>query len=311
MRTLIGWLSSLGESDSKILVPALVAAVVSALVSYLFKRLEQRDKLSFEYEHEQRKKLRELIGRYHGRMIAAARSYNHRMWNIYQNADKGWHKRPSHTHPSDVGYYLLSFVHRFLSLQALLRRFEVQSIVLDGRIAAPTDFVFVKYARSLEWVMADSALFAGLTYDNSMQTDHFFADNLREYCDYVLVGDDVISLDQLREKLTRSVVVEPVFSFFNGICRNEQRLRWDRMVALHLLVLAFINRFGFETDRSTDDHFATAARQTKNPIVLTNLVHGIERMGLKKEREARRILKAAALASAGTVSQNQVNGGSG
>lgn len=73
------------------LLSAGVAAVVSASTTYLLERFKTRDNLTAEYEHEQRKKLRELIGRYHGRFLQASVSLNHRLWNLYANCDKGWH----------------------------------------------------------------------------------------------------------------------------------------------------------------------------------------------------------------------------
>src|SRR5215218_8364111 len=65
------------------LVAAIMAAAVSVLTSilavlftplgsYLVAKRQLRDRLKTEYEYEQRKKLRDLIGRYHGRVLHAA-----------------------------------------------------------------------------------------------------------------------------------------------------------------------------------------------------------------------------------------------
>jgi hypothetical protein len=35
--------------------------------------------------------------------------------------------------------------------------------------------------------------------------------------------------------------------FFDGLRADEPRLRWDRLVALHLLVIAFRSAIGYET----------------------------------------------------------------
>lgn len=34
--------------------------------------------------------------------------------------------------------------------------------------------------------------------------------------------------------------------FFNGMNRLEDRLRWDRIVVLHLILIAFINTIGYD-----------------------------------------------------------------
>ena len=65
-------------------------AIVSAVVSYVLKRREIRFNLDVEYEYEQRKKLRNLIGSYHGRALQAANRLNQRFWNLYAYVGKGW-----------------------------------------------------------------------------------------------------------------------------------------------------------------------------------------------------------------------------
>jgi hypothetical protein len=169
----------------------LVSAIVSAAVSYYFKRREARHKLAVEYEYEQRKKLRDLIGRYHGRLLHACNSLSYRFWNLYQNANAAWldsdgdYKRP--------GYYLLSFVHRFLAIFSFIRQFENEAIYVDGRIAEQMDFIFLSYLEAIRWVMTDVALFDGIPYDNSHQRDHFFADNFRQYCDGCIADGQFIT----------------------------------------------------------------------------------------------------------------------
>jgi hypothetical protein len=69
-------------------------------------------------------------------------------------------------------------------------------------------------------------------------------------------------------------------------------LRWDRLVALHLVLLAFINRFGYARQRSQQDQFNDAARQMRHAQVLENLVAGLPRRDLGTDREARRVVKS-------------------
>src|SRR5687767_2951191 len=82
--------AELAHTKTDLLWAAVVSAIVSAAISYWFRRGETRHKAEVDYEYEQRKKLRELIGRYHGRLLNAANSMNYRMWNLYSNEGKGW-----------------------------------------------------------------------------------------------------------------------------------------------------------------------------------------------------------------------------
>ena len=117
------------------LAAALVAGVVSIFVTivsilftpignYLLTKRQLHDKLTAEYDYEQRKKLRDLIGHYHGRVLQAAEEFHYRMLAIYFSKDKGWLGIP-HDY-REVGtdpryYFFQSTVHRFLALFAIVR----------------------------------------------------------------------------------------------------------------------------------------------------------------------------------------------
>lgn len=77
--------------------PVLIAAVVAFLtavatspLTFLVQRALLRQKAKTDYEFEQRRELRSLIGRYHGRMLEAADSFQHRLFNLYVNVGEGW-----------------------------------------------------------------------------------------------------------------------------------------------------------------------------------------------------------------------------
>ncbi len=285
-------LSDLLTSKTELLWAALVSAIVSAAVSYFFKRRETRYTAEVAYEYEQRKKLRELIGRYHGRLLNAANSMNYRHWNMYANHKQGWLKVGGKY--SKAAYYFRSSVYRFLNVCALVRQLEAEALLLDARIAQKEDFVFLNYTAALHWVMTDVALTDGLPYDSFHQTDHFFSDQFRQYCDACLYDGSFISLEKFSKLLdSKSIAVDPVLHYFDGINSSEARLRWDRLVAFHLLLMAFINSFGYKRQRSTQEHFVDAAKQIKNLRVLENLVTWLPRHDLGRDPEATKIIRAA------------------
>ena len=278
------------SSKTDILWVALVSAAVSAAVSYYFRKREARHNLALEYEYGERKKLRELIGRYHGRLLQTSNSLNYRFWNLYSNAHAGWLDVGGDY--SRSGYYFISFVHRFLAVCTLIRQFENEAIYVDARIAEKKDFTFLNYLAALRWVMTDVALFAGVPYDTSHQRDHFFADNFRQYCDACQVEGDFISYQGLSELIAEDHSLDPVLQFFDSLCPSEDRLRWDRLVAFHLLLLAFINSFGYRIQYSGQLKFSDVVAQARNAVILENLVQWLPRHGLDKDYESRRIVRA-------------------
>jgi hypothetical protein len=282
--------TQLFSADTKLLGAAVISAVVSAVVSLLLKTIETRDKLAAEYEYEQRKKIKELIGRYHGRLVHAANSLNCRMWNLYNNEGKGWLDADGR-YNSNCGYYMVSFVHRVLNVCALIRQFEKEAIFLDARIAKKEDFVFMNYLDAIHWVMTDVALFKELEYDSTLQKDHFFADRLRSYSDMCWMDGDIISQEDLTSKIKTDRSLDGFISFFDNLKKEEPRLRWDRLVALHLLLLCFLNRFGYKTQRSSKRAFSVVIGQFRNRRVLTNLATWLPKLGLDKDKESKIILK--------------------
>jgi len=288
----MGTVSDLLATNTDLLWAAIVSAVVSAGVSYWFKRRETRHTAEVEYEYEQRKKLRELIGLHHGRLLNAANSMNYRMWNLYANHDKGW-LDVNGDYSDPKAYYFRSSVYRFLNVCALLRQLDTEAILLDSRIAQKKDFTFLNYAAALRWVMTDVALTDGLAYDNFQQTDHFFSDHFRHYCDLCLRERDFLTIEQFSELLNNGSQLEPVLQYFDGLTRDEARLRWDRLVAFHLLLMAFINSFGYTRQYSDYEYFVRAASQINNRAVLVNLAAWIPRHDLGRDPEAKRIIRAA------------------
>lgn len=271
---------------------ALIAATVgflSGIVGAYFKHFlgksALRDRLETEYQYAERKKLRELIGRYHGRMLEAAERLDHRLWNLQENESKGWlNMNGEYGHPE--AYYFTSTVYRTVSLMAVVRLFEVEAIFIDARIAKEGELTFTKFAKALEWALTDADLFQDMGYGTFRQTDHIFSDNLRVLCDSCANNGRVISIEEFQERLTRADSrrqLMPLLAFFDGLCSTENRLRWDRVIVLHLLLMAFINAFGYDVQKSSTQQFLEIARSARHQKVLENCVEQLQKLDLTKE----------------------------
>ena len=152
--------SQLFEADAPLLWAAIVSAIVSAGVSYILRRREIRFNLSAEYEYEQRKKLRSLMGNYHGRALQAANRLNQRCWNLYTYVSKGWlNVNGDYT---NAGYYFNTTAYRFLHVWTLARRFEAEALYIDARIAEKNDLAFLNYLSAFLWCVTTASLFKGL-----------------------------------------------------------------------------------------------------------------------------------------------------
>lgn len=277
--------------------PPVQAALIAAIVGFMsgifgayFKHFLDkralRDRLATEYQYAERKKLRELIGRYHGRMLEAAERMEHRLSNLQVNESKGWLNISGEYDRPENNHYFTSTVNRTVSLMTLIRLFEAEAIFIDARIAIEGELVFAKFAKALVWALTDADLFKDLGYDTSRQTDHIFSDKLRVLCDSCASDGKVIASEEFEERLTSADGrrrLMPLLTFFDGLCSAENRLRWDRVIVLHLLLMAFINTFGYDVQKSPPEKFVQVAQSAKHRKVLENCVAQIPQLDLTQE----------------------------
>ena len=264
-------------------------SLFGAPLKYWLEKKALRNRLAMEYEYEQRKSLRTLIGRYQGRMIEAAEVLNHRMWNFYQNESKGW--LDEHGRYDEAGYYFKSWAYRFLNFLAVARLFEKEATFVDSRVAEKTDLDFVKYIKAFFWATCDVALFSGINYGDFHQKDHLFRDVLRRISDACCEDGHFIDQEGVHEVLkTRDY--QSIYKFLDGLKKGEGRLRWDRLLVLDLLVMAFLNSFGYEIQRSAPEDFSKVVENVEHEQVLCNLNRWLWKLGLAEQPGAASVRKA-------------------
>ena len=273
---------------------ALIAGIVGLLTGFVgpalkhaFDRWSVRHRLEVEYEYEERKKLRALIGKYHGRVLEAAESLNHRLWNLQENQDKGWLAIGGRFEEAQEHYYFSTTVHRLIALMAYFHQFQGDAIYIDGRIAKDKDLLLLKFAKALEWALTDVALFEDLAYDGFYATDHIFKNHLHLACEACGTESGVFSYSEFQTVLAEGTVqdqLKPVLCLLDGLTRDEDRYRWDRIVVFHLILMAFINCFGYKMQHSSIEQLRRVAGTVCHPEVLTNLSVWMKKLGLTEAK---------------------------
>jgi hypothetical protein len=273
-------------------IVAFVTTILSTPVRYVLDKRALQHKLRSEYEYEQRRELRQLIGRYHGRLVDAADSWHNRMNNLYTHQAEG--RLDVQGNYEERDYYFTTTVYRFLALASLARAFEREAFFIDARIAEDNDLDFVRFVKAFRWLMTDLGLIEGLEYEAWLARDHFLTDRFRVICDGCVVDGNLLTLTELEQRAGKDPELEPALEFFDGLRADEDRLRWDRLVALHLAVLAFLNLVGYEMQRSSDEYFARVAGQFRHPEVRANLAVAVQRLGLTANAEGVRLARTLA-----------------
>ncbi|XVV05787.1 hypothetical protein ACQPW3_10520 [Actinosynnema sp. CA-248983] len=276
------------------LLTAVIAAVVALATTllaqplrFLADRALYRGQISTQYRQDRLKEINEVVGEHLGPLLEAAEAFDHRMHNMYRRPESrewltldGDYDRPS--------YYLDTTVSRFLAVITVVRRFEVRALHIDPRVVRRDAFTFVAYGKSMRWTMTNVDLVAGLGYDPSRAADHFFADRLRSIADQVTAAGRV-DVAELKASLDPDSAPWAVWRFFDGVSANEQRLRWDRLVAFHLVVMLFLRAYGYPMQRPSPKQVRAVVRKVRNPEVVANLRTWLRRHGV--DRSATRLLR--------------------
>lgn len=145
---------------------------------------------------------------------------------------------------------------------------------------------------AFQWLNTNAILFKELDYDNSVQTDHFFADYLRLICDLSIKEGKTISFKDFFDDILNNGPgnYRILLNFFDGLTKDETRFRWDRLICLHLLLMAFINTLGYKRQLSKQEQFKVVAERVNNRQILSNLGRWLERFDLF-DKEAKKVKK--------------------
>jgi hypothetical protein len=100
--------------------------------------------------------------------------------------------------------------------------------------------------------MTEVVLFEGLDYDSNRATDHFFLDELRRIVTLELPATELLTYAYFRDEVVGTPQLAPLVEWFNGFSQVNTPLRWDRVVGLRLLLVAFIDAVGYDTIHRKD-----------------------------------------------------------
>jgi hypothetical protein len=258
-----------------VIVAGLVSAAIAGLIQFANNRYLFEYQLQRQHAQEERKKLRELINRYKGRVLEASLDWHRRMVQIYDGQYVNL-SPPKHQRLHEQQYYYQSVVFRFLQLMAIARQFEAEAFYINADVAKDGDFDLLRYTKGFLWVMIHPEL---TPHDGQPGLDHFRSDSFRPLLDLCYAteadggGSGRPALPEARRNghlifdrrrcmalLTQAdafdqrLEIDEMLGFFDGLCpddldhdHDDRRLRrrWDRLVALHLFVLAFIRKCGY------------------------------------------------------------------
>jgi len=244
---------------------AFQVALISAIVSFVtflltiiiknyFENKLYKRKLETEHRFNQQKMIKEVFAKYKVHLLTSCEDYNYRMWNFYSNHSKKWinisDRGSNYNNPQH--YYFHSFVYRFLSVLAWIKKIQKEIIFIDTTLASKNDLEFIKFMRVI------SRLFCDLTPedkkgDKTYAIDHFYRDNLNLFPDSIITESGIKSYSEYMENLTNlQLPLLDLYKWFDGISPLEDRKRWDVLYFLHLTIVVFLNNYGYDFQKTNE-----------------------------------------------------------
>ena len=174
-------------------------------------------------------------------------------------------------------------VYRFLSFFAQIQLIESKLIYVDTTISQKKDIRMLKYFRIFHEVMCDVELFKGFSYDKNIAKDHFFTTPFYNLSNCLIHDDHVINLDEfLAQKKTLLSKIATVYLFFDGMTPEEERLRCERMKIFHLVLIAFLNEYGYDYQKTDSSKLRLIKKQMGKYKLLVNFEHIVKKYKLNK-----------------------------
>jgi hypothetical protein len=284
--------------DPKIIAAIIAAAtsiitlILSAIGKSLFERHFHIFKLEADHRYEQRKRIKKILSRNKIQLLNSCESLTHRLWNFAENYREHWHRLDGNYSKAEHNYYFLSSLYRILSVFAWIRKIENEMIYLDTTISTKEDLNFIKYLKVLPQLFCDLLLFDGFEYDKNYDTDHFFKNNFEQMAACLLNENGVTDFSDFKKNFSEyRKKVDSMCNFIDDLSPDEERLRWDRLQAFHLVLMAFINSFGYDFQYTPKHKIDTLISTNRKTRLVNNLIVLLKRDKLYRQREIKRVIK--------------------
>ena len=165
-------------------------------------------------------------------------------------------------------------------------------IYLDTTLSSKEDVYFIKYLKIFPQIMSDLFLFKGFKYDHNKSQDHFFRNDFEDIISSLIQGDNVVNYSDYFECLINSEKqYERLCTFIDGLSPDENRLRYDRLQLLHLTIISFLNKYGYDFQYTDSDKINGLLNSPRSSKLLRNYENLIIRGKLDKEKEMKKLLK--------------------
>ena len=267
------------------IITAIIAAGTSVVTVLILKPFVDKRLLRFQvklnYTAEQSKKLKEHIALHKGKILKSGELLNQRLKNFAKNHAESWHCVGGNYNINH--HYLDTTVYRFLAFFAEIQLLEKHLVYIDTTIGQKNDMRMLKYFRLFHEVMCDVDLFEGHIYDKNYQTDHFFTTPFYNLSNSLIINQKVLDLDGYMDIKSQILPkIETAYTYFDSISPTENRLRCERLKSFQIILIAFLNEFGYDYQKTPKEKYKYLKTQLGDYKLIPNLKKMVVKFKLNK-----------------------------
>jgi hypothetical protein len=279
-------------SDSTFI--ALASGISSATATLLLKPWIEnrfhRNKLDIDFKAEQRKAIKTALAKYKVPLIKVCDEVNHRYWNFTENWSSAVYSPGGEYGKAE--YHFKSYIYRVLAVFAWIKITEDNLIYLDTTIASKEEMDILKYFRLLRESLSSTQMYKNFDQKYLNSSDVFSRHQLDEMAEILINDNKVISFTAFEEKYTTILpAIRPFCVFLDGINPEEERLRWDRFQVFHFVLMAFLNKVGYDFQQVDKVILMQNNTRLRPNKLVKNLTEHVAYFRMGKDKEMAAVLK--------------------
>lgn len=273
------------------IVTAAITALLTTLIKSYIDRLNYKNKLQKDLEFEQQRAVKTTISNYKGHLIDTIGTLHNRLKFL---ARKEGYAKLSKGKVEKDDQILKSTIYRFLSSFAWMHLIKKEIIHFDPTKAHEEDLVMMKFLRILPLPFQDEDLESNMS--RTFNKKSLIQSNIfEEMYKWMIKEKQIISYSIFLQEFDDNLhLFESLQEYLINLKPETESTRWDRLFTFHLLIMCFLNRFGYDFQHNSEANMKKYIMRQGQYEMFKNIdKHLIQKFKLNKVEEVKNMLKIA------------------
>lgn len=273
------------------IITAAATALLTTIIKSYIDRVNYQNKLQKDLEYEQQRSVKNTVNKHKGQLIESISTLHNRL--KYLARAEGYAKLKIES-IIESDKTLKSTLYRFLSMFARIHLINQELIHFDQTKAHEEDLVLIKFFRIMPLVFQDKDLEINLSKEYNKRS-LIQRNTFEEMYNWMIYKNSVISYTQFKDDYyTEKHLFQPLIDYLTEINPNDDTTKWDRLFSLHLLIMGFLNKFGYDFQYNTEANIKKyIKRQGRYEMFVNVKIHLIDKFKLDKDEEVKKLLRIA------------------